>query len=130
MKRKNLLTSKIFAILLFLFALPTSILADDPPPLVADPPPTLFGRTMPSSPSTVPTISVIVDNILGYLFPIAGIICVIFIIQGGYMWIISAGDPDRIKQAQGTLTWAVLGLIFVMLIYAILEIILRFVYSA
>ena len=29
-------------------------------------------------------------------------------------WIASAGDPSKIKQAQGTLTWAIIGLVFVL----------------
>jgi type IV secretory pathway VirB2 component (pilin) len=68
-----------------------------------------------------------VDKILGYLFPIAGLICLIFIIQGGYMWIISAGDPARVKQAQGTLTWSILGFIFVMVIFMILNGVIKFI---
>jgi len=74
-------------------------------------------------------ITNLVDKILGYLFPIAGLICLIFIIQGGYMWIISAGDPARVKQAQGTLTWAVLGFIFVMVIFTVLNAVLKFIAS-
>lgn len=112
MKKKNLLISKILITLFTFLVIPLSVFADDPPSFADG------------------NLEELVNNILGYLFPIAGIICLIFIVQGGYMWIISAGDPDRIKQAQGTLTWAVLGLIFVMLIYALLEILLRFVYSA
>ena len=71
-------------------------------------------------------ISSIVDKVLGYLFPLAGLIAVIFIIQGGYMWIISAGDPARVKQAQGTLTWAVIGLIVILIIFSVLQVILKF----
>ena len=74
-------------------------------------------------------LSTMVDTVLSYLFPIAGLICLIFIIQGGYMWIISAGDPARVKQAQGTLTWAVLGFIFVMVIFTVLNAVLKFIAS-
>lgn len=80
-----------------------------------EPPPTLEGN-----------ISPIVKKLLDYLFPIAGLIAVIFIIQGGYMWIISAGDPARVKQAQGTLTWAVIGLLMIMIIFAVLQVLLKF----
>ena len=72
-------------------------------------------------------ITNLVDKVLDYLFPIAGLICLVFIIQGGYMWIISAGDPARVKQAQGTLTWAVLGFIFVMVVFMILNAVIKFV---
>jgi hypothetical protein len=55
------------------------------------------------------------DDILNYIFPLAGLLAIVFIIIGGYMWMTSAGNPDKVKQAQGTLTWAVIGLVFVLL---------------
>jgi len=75
------------------------------------------------------TLQRLVDNILSYLFPIAGLICVIFIIQGGYMWIISAGNPENVKKAQGTLTWAIIGLVLLMIIFGILTVVLDFLYQ-
>lgn len=80
----------------------------------------------------VPELGAIVPMIekaMGYLIPIAGLLCLVFIIIGGYMWITSAGDPAKIKQAQGTLTWAVIGLVFVLLSYTILTVIQNFVLS-
>jgi hypothetical protein len=42
------------------------------------------------------------------------------------MWIVSGGDPSRVKQAQGTLTWAILGLVIVLVIFGILRIVINF----
>lgn len=81
------------------------------------------------APKRLPEIIPILEKVLDYLFPIAGLICLIFIIMGGYMWLISAGDPAKVKQAQGTLTWAILGLVFVLLTVAILEVVINFVSS-
>lgn len=39
---------------------------------------------------------------------------------GAYMWMTSTGDPGKIKQAQGTLTWAIIGLIFTLMMKPIL----------
>ncbi|MCK9415813.1 pilin [Candidatus Dojkabacteria bacterium] len=55
------------------------------------------------------------DRVLQYLFPFGVILALAFVIIGGYMWMSSAGNPDKIKQAQGTLTWAIIGLIFVLI---------------
>ena len=52
------------------------------------------------------------DKIVSYIFPIAGLLSVGFIIYGGYMWMVS-----------GTLTWAILGLIFTVLARVILGLI-------
>lgn len=71
-----------------------------------------------------PRLSVLgeaIDKIVGYVFPAGVLIAVIMIIVGGYMWIISGGDPARKQQAQGTLTWAVIGLVLLFLIYGILK---------
>ncbi len=65
------------------------------------------------------------ENIFSKILPIAGLLCVVFIIQGGYMWMTSSGDPSKIKQAQGTLTWAVIGLVFVILSASILSAIIK-----
>jgi len=40
------------------------------------------------------------------------------------MWIMSAGDPDKIKKAQGTLQWSIIGLIFVIIVSLILRAVL------
>ncbi len=62
-----------------------------------------------------------IDKVIGYVFPAGVLIAVIMIIVGGYMWIVSGGDPARKQQAQGTLTWAVIGLVLLFLIYSILK---------
>lgn len=67
------------------------------------------------TPPTISGFGTILDNVMNIVFPAAGLICVVFIIIGGYMWIASAGDPSKIKQAQGTLTWAIIGLVFVLI---------------
>jgi uncharacterized membrane protein len=55
------------------------------------------------------------DTVIEWLLPIGVIVSVVFIIIGGYMWMTSAGNPDKVKQAQGTLTWAILGLGLILL---------------
>ena len=64
------------------------------------------------------------DTVTSKLLPIAGLLAFIFVVYVGYMWMISAGDPDKVKRAQGTLTWAIIGLIFTILVGLILKAIL------
>jgi len=96
------LINKIFFALLSLFVA-SPVLAAADPDFVSNEPPTFSG------------IDTILDNVIKLIFPIAGLVCVVFIIIGGYTWIASAGDPAKIKQAQGTLTWAIIGLVFVLI---------------
>jgi magnesium-transporting ATPase (P-type) len=62
-----------------------------------------------------------IDSIMEYLIPIGILLAVIFVIIGGYMWIASAGNPEKVKQAQGTLTWAIIGLIFILIVGLLLR---------
>lgn len=74
------------------------------------------------------------DNLLGqnglvfrYLFPLSGLICFLFIVKGGYMWMMSSGDPEKVKRAQGTLTWSVIGMVFVLLTRLILDLVFKII---
>ena len=61
------------------------------------------------------------DSVFDYLFPLGILLAVAFVVIGGYMWMSSAGNPDKIKQAQGTLTWAIIGLIFIVMVGLLLR---------
>jgi hypothetical protein len=71
-----------------------------------------------------PMIDRLVSTITSKILPMAGLLAFGFIVYGGYMWMMSAGDPDKVKRAQGTLTWAIIGLIFTILVGLILKAIL------
>lgn len=58
------------------------------------------------------------DWILGF----AGALAVLFIILGGIQYITSAGDPKKVETAKKTLTYAIIGLIFIVLSQVILGI--------
>lgn len=61
------------------------------------------------------------NNIFQYLVPIGILLAVIFAIIGGYKWMTSAGNPENIKQAQGTLTWSIIGLVFILIVGLLLN---------
>lgn len=72
-------------------------------------------------PPRIGQLAVAVDKVMGWIFPAGVLIAVIMIIVGGYMWIISGGDPAKKQLAQGTLTWSVIGLVLLFLVYGILS---------
>lgn len=53
------------------------------------------------------------------LLRLAAIISVGFVIYGGYRYILSQGEPDAIKRAQGTILNAVIGLVITIFATAI-----------
>lgn len=68
------------------------------------------------------------DQLIDWIFPIGVLIAAAMFVYGGYMWITSGGDPGRLQQAQGVLTWSILGLIFLYLIRTILLLIVNYIY--
>ncbi len=66
-------------------------------------------------------VAAILNNII---FPIAGVVAVIFVIIGGVMFTISQGDPGKVKNARNTIIYSIVGLVFVIMGFAIVQLIL------
>ncbi|MFH1206998.1 MAG: pilin [Patescibacteria group bacterium] len=54
--------------------------------------------------------------VLGFL----GLAAVVMIIIGGFMWMTAAGNEERVKKAKTILTSAVIGMIIIMLSWALI----------
>ncbi len=61
------------------------------------------------NPLTANDLSTVLTNIMSYLKKIAGSIALIFIILGGIMYMVSAGDKERMERAKNTLIYALAG---------------------
>lgn len=61
------------------------------------------------------TVSTYIISITDWVLNITGAIAVLFIIWGGILYVTSSGNKDRADQAKQTLTYAVIGLIVVVL---------------
>lgn len=59
--------------------------------------------------------------IVDILIRIAGIVALVGIIYGGFRYILSQGEPDNIKHAQGTIIAALIGLVIALLSTAIIS---------
>ena len=63
----------------------------------------------------------LVSTIINITLFIVGILAVIMIIVGGIRYQTSGGDPAKVKAAQQTLTYAIVGLIVAILAFAIVN---------
>lgn len=66
-----------------------------------------------------------VGNITSTLLTVAGAVAVIIIIIGGIAYITSSGDSSRIKLAKDTVLYAVIGLVVVIIAYAIVNFVIK-----
>lgn len=58
------------------------------------------------------------------VFPIAGAVAVIFIIIGAFQYVTSNGDAGETKTARYTIIYSLVGLVFVIMAFAIVQLIL------
>lgn len=64
---------------------------------------------------------IIVMNIVQWLIIAGGYVALYFIIWGGFKYITSAGDPQKVTAAKGAITNAVIGLVIVLASVAIVR---------
>ncbi len=72
------------------------------------------------------TIASIIRTFLGFL----GILAVLIILYGGYIYMTSAGNPEKIEQAKKILRDAIIGLIIILSAFAIAQFILSYLVGA
>lgn len=65
-------------------------------------------------------------RIITVLFSVAGIVTVILIIIGGIRMILSVGDPKAMQAARSSVTFAIIGLIIILLSVTIVLIVGKF----
>jgi len=63
-------------------------------------------------PAKFSDIESIFSNILSVLIPFAGVAIFVMILIGGFKFLTSAGDPKATASAGQTITWAIIGLLF------------------
>jgi len=66
----------------------------------------------------------ILANVLSTAYFWAGVVAVGLIIYGGYMYVLSNGDPSRVKKAKDVILYSVIGLVVIILAFAITTIVI------
>jgi hypothetical protein len=57
---------------------------------------------------------------VNYLIGLAGLVAILYIVFGGMQMLLSAGNQAKVTEAKSTITYAITGLILVMLSYLII----------
>lgn len=85
------------------------------------------GVAMIEAPLGLPATDIrqIIANIIRIALSLIGIILLVIIMYGGYLWMTAAGNEEQISQAKKTLTNATIGLIIILSAYAIVLFIMR-----
>lgn len=68
----------------------------------------------------------IIGAAITFIFVIAVIIALFYLLLGAVKWIFSGGDKAAVEAARGTITAAIVGLVIVFLVFLVFTILLRF----
>lgn len=72
-------------------------------------------------PTELTTADGALTNITNTLLRAIGLIAVVMLVFGGFKYIISGGDSSKVSSAKNTIIYAIIGLIIVILAYAIVN---------
>lgn len=64
----------------------------------------------------------IISALIPYIFTIAGLTLFILLIIGGFGFLTSGGNPDKVKAAQGKITSAIIGFVIIFVSYWLMRI--------
>lgn len=62
-------------------------------------------------------VGAIIARVIDALLIFAGAVAVLFLIIGGFRYVISAGNPDQVEGAKKTILYAILGLIIIFIAF-------------
>ena len=71
-----------------------------------------------------PDLFTVVQNLLNTTFGVVGVIVVIMIIIGGFYYMASQGEPDRVQKGKNTILYGIIGLIICLSAFAIVNFVL------
>ena len=72
----------------------------------------------------------IIGRIIKYILQFTGIVFFILMVYAGFIWMTAQGDEKKIKEAQGTIKAAVIGILIVAMAYGITSYVLTNVSGA
>lgn len=73
--------------------------------------------------------AVIISNVLNFLFILAAVVAVIFLIWGGVKWITAGGDKTKVQAARETIIGAIIGLVVAFAAFFIVNFVLKLLFG-
>ncbi|OGH21411.1 MAG: hypothetical protein A2958_01290 [Candidatus Levybacteria bacterium RIFCSPLOWO2_01_FULL_38_13] len=80
-----------------------------------------WGDCVKDSVATLQCIPTVFQNVINWALVGGGIVALFFIIWSGIKYIRSGGTEDKVKEARETLTYAIIGLVVILLSFAIIN---------
>ena len=88
-------------------------------------PPAAFAAEaiVPTQISGIDSIVTIISTVIRFILIVAFVAAFIMLLIGGIRWILAGGDEKAVAGARGTITAALIGLVIVLVAYAIIRLV-------
>ncbi len=73
--------------------------------------------------ATIQGLEGLFSNVVSVILGFGGIVLFILLLVGGFNYLTSGGDPKKIEGAKATLTYAIIGIVVLVLAFLILRLI-------
>lgn len=68
------------------------------------------------------TLGTIISNLLPYIFALAGILLLAYLLYGGFHYMTSRGEPKGVQEARAKITYALIGFVIVFTAYWLVQV--------
>lgn len=69
------------------------------------------------------TLGDIISKLLIYIFPLAGLLLLLYLLYGGYRFLFSGGNPKSIEEGKSIITTALTGFIIIFVSFWVVQIV-------
>lgn len=76
-----------------------------------------------SSPTKDTNLAQVLTTVINALLLFAGAVAVLFLIIGGFRYVVSAGNPDQVEGAKKTILYAIVGLIIIFVAFVVVQLV-------
>ena len=66
-------------------------------------------------------VTAIIGTIIKAALGIVGALTLLMLVWGGFQWLTSAGNPEKVKMGTQTMVWAIIGVLLVFASYLLLS---------
>lgn len=77
------------------------------------------------NPTGVTKVPVLIANIIKTILGVIGAVALFMFFWGGFGWLTSGGNPDKIKAGRDTLVWATIGLLVIFTSYTLVDVVFQ-----
>ncbi len=76
------------------------------------------------------TPAVIIGTVIKSFLGVVGGLSLVMMVYGGFQWLTSAGNDEKVKRGTQTMMWSIIGLVVVLASYLLVNTVLRFLAGA